>query len=94
MTMTQAEMQDQIIAKAAGDDEFRARLLADPRDAIRSLNGASLPDALTIEVHEASATTFHLVLPPGSQLTEKELEQVFGGDWATDFINAVGGADG
>ena len=34
-TMTAAEMRERLIAKATKDDEFRARLLADPKDAIQ-----------------------------------------------------------
>ena len=38
-----------------------------------------------MQVHEESATSFHLVLPPDSQLSEEEMAQVFGGDddWAS-----------
>ena len=36
MTMTQADMQDRIIAKASADGEFRARLVAAPRAPSRS----------------------------------------------------------
>ncbi len=57
MTMTQAEMQDRIIAKAGEDDEFRTRLVADPKRAIEGLTGTTIPDAFTVQVHEESATT-------------------------------------
>ena len=81
MTMTQAEMQERIIAKAGEDGEFRARLVADPKAAIQELTGAPIPDAFTVQVHQESATSFHLVLPPDSQLSEEEMAQVFGGEW-------------
>ncbi len=84
MTMTQAEMQDRIVAKAGEDGEFRARLLADPKGAIGDLTGAALPEAFTVQVHEESSTSFHLVLPPDSRLTEEEMSQVFAGDWEQD----------
>ena len=86
--MTQAEMQDRIIAKAAEDDEFRARLVADPKATIKGLTGTPVPDAFTVHVHEESATSFHLVLPPHSRLTEEEMSQVFAGDWAGDWAQA------
>ncbi len=88
MTMTQAEMQDKIVAKAGEDGEFRARLLADPRATIHELIGTPVPDAFTVQVHEESATSFHLVLPPDSRLTEEEMSQVFAGDWASDWAQA------
>ena len=79
MTMTQAELQDRIIAKAGADEEFRARLVADPKGAIQEVTGMPIPDAVTVQVHEESATSFHLVLPPDSQLSEADMAQVLGG---------------
>ena len=79
MTMTQAEMQDTIIGKANEDEDFRVRLLADPRTAIEGLTGVSIPDGFSVEVHEAGPTSFHLVLPPNRELSEQEMAQVFGG---------------
>ena len=80
MTMTQTEMQDKIIERAVADGEFRARLLADPREAIRELTGTPLPDGITIEVHQESAASFHLVLPPDGRLSETELGHVYAGN--------------
>ena len=83
MVMTQEEVKELLIAMASEDGEFRARLVADPKAAVEQLNGRSLPDAFKVQVHHQSATTFHLVLPPDSRLTEEELALVFGGiDWA------------
>ena len=89
--MTQAEMQGKIIARAQADPEFRSQLVADPRAAIEGLIGSELPAAINIEVHEDSATSFHLVLPPSGKLTEDELATVFAGDWMSDFANAYPG---
>ena len=89
MTMTQAEMQDKIVAKASEDGEFHTRLMADPKAAILELTGAALPDEITIQVHEESATLFHLVLPPDGQLSEAEMAQVFGRDWITQMETGV-----
>ena len=84
MTMTQAEVQNTIIARAGEDGEFRARLVADPRSAINEVAKGPIPEAVTVKVHQQSPTSFHLVLPPDSRLTEAETGQVFGGinDWA------------
>ena len=76
---TATEMKAQILNKAEEDGEFRARLIADPKAAISSEVGVALPDGFDVAVHEDSATTAHLVLPPSPQLSEAELETVAGG---------------
>ncbi len=76
---TAAELKKQILGKASEDDEFRARLIADPNGAIASEIGTAIPDGFDVVVHEDSAATAHLVLPPSPELTETELETVAGG---------------
>ena len=76
---TATEMKDRILSKAAEDSEFRARLIADPKAAIASETGATIPEGFDVAVHEDSATILNLVLPPSSELTEAELENVAGG---------------
>ena len=76
---TATEMKDRILSKAAEDGEFRTLLIADPKAAIASEVGTAIPDGFDVAVHEDSATTFHLVLPPSPQLTDAELETVSGG---------------
>ena len=77
--MTAAEMRERLIGKATRDDEFRARLVADPKGAIETEWGVKLPDAFTLRVHEESADTSHLVLPPPAGLSEAQLNQATGG---------------
>ena len=76
---TATELKTQLLTKAAEDGEFRARLLADPRAAISSELGTTIPEGFDIAVHEHSATTAHLVLPPSPALTEDEMRFVAGG---------------
>ena len=93
--MTQAEMQSKLIAKAQAEPEFRSQLVADPKATIEGLIGLELPEAINLQVHEDSATSFHLVLPPSGQLTEDELATVFAGGWgeqAQDFFDDIGDA--
>ena len=71
---TATEMRDRILSRAAEDGEFRARLILDPKAAISAEIGADIPDVFNVAVHEDSATTAHLVLPPSPALTEAELE--------------------
>ena len=73
---TATEMRDRILDRAAGDSDFRAHLIADPKVAISSEIGATIPDGFDVAVHEDSATTAHLVLPLSPRLSEGELETV------------------
>ena len=70
---TATEMRDRILSRADEDSEFRARLIADPKAAVASEVGISMPEGFDVVVHEDSATTAHLVLPPSPKLTEAEL---------------------
>ena len=78
MTMP-TELKTLILGKAAEDGEFRARLIADPKGAIASEIGVTIPEGFDVVVHEDGATTAHLVLPPVPELTEAELEMAAGG---------------
>ena len=87
--MTQAEMQGKLIAKAQAEPEFRAQLVADPKATIEGLIGVEIPEAINLQVHEDSATSFHLVLPPSGKLTEDELATVFAGGWVQDVESGL-----
>ena len=52
---TAQEMRSRIIEKAGNDPDFRERLLDDPRAAVADELGVSVPDSLTIRVHEEDA---------------------------------------
>ena len=84
---TPNEMRTKIVDKATGDAEFRARLLGDPKGALERELGVTIPASLSIEVHEESAGTAHLVLPPDSKLNESDLRAVAGGRWISQAIN-------
>ena len=90
---TATELRDQILNKADDDGDFRARLIADPRATIAAEIGADIPDAFALAVHEDSATTVHLVLPPSPRMTEAELEVVAGGGnlWQNTMPGHMGG---
>ena len=89
-TATISEMKAHIMAKAAEDGEFRARLLADPRPVISAELGVSIPEHFTIQVHEDSTAAAHMVLPLSDHLTEEELAQVAGGgNWAQQSMDQL-----
>jgi hypothetical protein len=81
----QNPMQEQVIAKAMKDEAFRQELLSNPKAVLERELGVTLPQGVTIQVHEDTPTTLHLVLPMKPQagepqeLSDAELEQVAGG---------------
>ena len=88
---TPHEMRTRIIEKAGNDPDYRARLIDDPRAAVAAELGVTIPNALTIKVHEEDAGSAHLVLPPSSRLHDTDLGAVAGGvfDWSAWRSNAV-----
>ena len=88
-TKSYTEMRDDVLAKAARDGDFRARLLSDPKGAVADQLGVELPETLDIAVHEESATTAHLVLPPAAALNEGELTAIAAGSPATGYTGHV-----
>ena len=87
---TKEKLLENMVAKAEEDTEFRARLLANPRSALKEAFDIEFPDDFNVMVHEDNARTAHLVLPPSSELTDVQLEQVAGGQcnasvfWGSD----------
>lgn len=78
---TQDSMLQKLIAKAEEDEDFRGRLLANPRSAINEALNIEVPDAFDIVIHEDDARTAHLVLPPSIELSDAQLQQAAGGGW-------------
>ena len=77
---TAHEMQGHLREKVEADEGFRARLLADPKAAIRDELGMEIPEGFTIHVHEDGPATAHLVIPqPAAKLSEEELKLASGG---------------
>ena len=91
---TATEMRDRILNRADADSDFRALLLADPKAAISAEIGTTIPDGFDVTVHEDSATTAHLVLPPLPELSEAELQLVSGGGnlWENTMPSHMGGS--
>ena len=84
---TATEIRERILSKAAEDGEFRALLIADPKAAISAETGTTLPEGFEVVVHEDSAATAHLVLPPSPTLTEAEMEKVAGGVFIWMYVS-------
>jgi len=78
-TKTQEALRAELVAKAAEDDGFRGRLIADPKAAIREALGVELPESVAVHVHEESPLSAHVVLPPSADLTDADLEGIAAG---------------
>lgn len=75
----------EIARKAATDNNFRTRLMKDPRSAIEMDFGKKVPADISVHVHENTPTELHVVveapvnLATSRALTDDELRHVSGG---------------
>jgi hypothetical protein len=81
---SRAEVERRMINRSMEDEEFRQRLLDDPKGTIEQELGSRLPEGVEVRVLEESAQTIYLVLPSASplgqgELSDQELEAVAGG---------------
>lgn len=76
---TAHQMRTRVIDRASTDPEFRALLLSAPKQAIHRELGVAIPESMSVFVHEDSARTFHLALPPSSRLEYSDLARISGG---------------
>jgi hypothetical protein len=87
-----AELERKLIQRSLEDEEFRRRLLDDPKGAVEQEIGTQLPQEIKIRVVEESPDTIYLVLPPGAspvgrggEIPDRDLESVAGG-YAMDTV--------
>ena len=73
------EMLRQIVDKSAVDETFRQQLLSDPKSAITTELGITMPETMKVVVHKSDMQTVHLALPPDPNITEEQLEAVSAG---------------
>ena len=88
---TISELRERLVERATEDEEFRVRMLDDPKGAIKEELGLVIPDGFTVEVHEDTTDTGHLVLPPSSALSEADLEMMAGGGYWDDVVRNLEG---
>ena len=77
---------ERLLSRAANDREFRARLVANPKEAIEQEFGVTLAEDHEIHVHEESDAATHLVLPPRSRFSEEEREAARAGAASLEFL--------
>ena len=83
------KMERRIVQRSVEDEDFRQRLLADPRATVEEELGTRLPEEVRVEAVEETADTIYLVLPfrstdeqEAGALSDQDLEAVAGGTWA------------
>ena len=82
---SRVEWERSLIQRSLEDEEFRQRLLADPKGTMEQELGSRLPESVEVRAVEETADTIYLVLPSasplgeGGELSDQELEQVAGG---------------
>jgi Nitrile hydratase, alpha chain len=94
-----SEIERTLVQRSREDENFRQRLLDDPRAAVEQELGIQVPENMEVRVVEESADTIYLVLPSasplgeGGEISDQELKEVAGGGgtniW-TDFEGGVG----
>lgn len=72
------EMNAQLVQKASLEDEFRNKLLSDPKAVIHQEFGIQIPGDVEIKVHQNDMNTIHLALP-ATELAEEQLEAIAAG---------------
>jgi hypothetical protein len=92
---SRAEWERRLINRSMEDEDFRQRLLADPKAAVEQELGRQLPESIEVRAVEESADTIYLVLPSasaageGGELSDQELEAVAGGDSSNGCRNKL-----
>lgn len=64
-------LENELVEKAMKDDDFRQRLMADPKAALESEWGVSLPAEMKIHVHREKRDELHVVLPSAAGASEE-----------------------
>jgi hypothetical protein len=93
---SRVEWERKLIQRSLEDEDFRQRLLADPKGIIEQELGGRFPESIEVRVVEESAQIIYLVLPSasplgqGGELSDQELDAVAGGD---EIIGGAGGGE-
>jgi hypothetical protein len=80
------EMERRLIQRSLEDEDFRQRLLDDPKGTVEQELGGRLREGVEVRAVEETADTIYLVLPSasplggeGGELSDEALESVAGG---------------
>lgn len=75
----QGKKLSQLVAKCWADENFKAKVLADPATVLKA-EGIDVPQGVTVEAVENNDKTFHLVIPAKpTDLSDEQLDCVSAG---------------
>jgi Nitrile hydratase, alpha chain len=84
---SRAEMERRLVQRSIEDEDFRRRLLDDPKGTVEQELGDRLPEGVEVRAVQESADTIYLVLPStpavgdeGGEISDETLEVVAGGE--------------
>ena len=81
-----AEVERRLVQRSMEDEDFRQKLLDDPKGALEQELGDRLPEGVEVRAVQESADTIYLVLPStsavgeGGEISDEALEAVAGGE--------------
>jgi hypothetical protein len=82
-----AEIERRLINRCLQDEDFRQRLLDDPKGTLEQELGRGLPEGVQVRVVEETPDTIYLVFPrasalggQGDSLSDQDLDAVSGGE--------------
>ncbi len=78
-----------LASKACEDNDFRERLLANPKETIEQELDVELDADHKIHIHEESYTDTHFVLPPRNKFSETERQAAKTGATSLEFLRAT-----
>jgi hypothetical protein len=94
--LSRAEFERRLIQRSMEEEDFRQRLLDDPKGTLEQELGRRLPEAVRVMAVQETADTIYLVLPfsspvgaEGGELSDEALEAVAGGQDDSVFYCSV-----
>ncbi len=90
--MSEKRLWSQVVARAWSDEDFKQRLLLNPR-AVLAEHGLEMPEDMEVQVMEDGPKVRHLILPP-SPAGELADEDLVGSAAMDAYCIACGGCEG
>jgi hypothetical protein len=93
-------MERRLVQRSLEDEDFRQRLLEDPKGVVEEELGTRLSEGVQVRAVEETADTIYLVLPPraeteqsSAEISDEELQAVAGGGFDTLYATCQVGPD-